>query len=186
MRSTELNGVQIQSRQIDGLLATVHARPDQAAPLPGVRYGMISLRESRPPINRLLYRYLCLTGHFGCGHVELAFYEKGSQVTIYGIRNIARANALRLGLAGAADQLSIADGDESQAVLLAVLKALNKLGLNGRLAPPHRCVDLAVNKRLLKPAACKPVLRTLHRRYAHLYSATAKQHVDAVGAQRLK
>lgn len=145
---------------------------------------MISVRQIRPRVNRALYRYLCLTGHFGCGHVELAFYERGGEVTIYGIRNIARANAHRLGLSRAADKLSIADTGESQTVLLAVLQALAKLGVTGRLAPPHECVDLAVNKRLLKPAASGLVLRTLLKRYAHLHSATVEQRIDPIRARR--
>lgn len=129
---------------------------------------MVSLRLVTAPIGRWTYRYLCLTSHFGRAHAEVAFHVRGGEITVYGVRNIARANADRLGLSRLSGRLRLAGIEEEAWILQLVATALQRAGLVVRLASAQECVDLSVNDRLLPPGRRAHVRATLLRRYARL------------------
>jgi hypothetical protein len=136
---------------------------------------MVSVRQVAPVVGRLAYRYFCWTSHFGRAHAEVAFYEEDGKVVVYGIRNIARANARRLGLSRLAERLRLAGSREEQRILRVASEILRRSGLDVHLAPARECVDLSVNERLLPPGHSAPVRQELLRRYTQLDLVTRDQ-----------
>lgn len=171
-RAAALDGCLVRSSRLGDLEVFVHPRLRPAGATAPARYGLLSVRQRHPKVSPWLYRYLCLTSHFGCGHLEIAFYEKADVVTIYGVRNIARSNAHRLGLRGAADRLLLSRREEARVLLHEILPLLAEHGLAVRLAAPGECVALSVNRRLLHPASESTALGALRRKYEKLQDLT--------------
>jgi hypothetical protein len=163
-----LHGTRIDGEGLGEVWLWVHPRARTGSVRGDGRHGMISLQQVAPKVGRLTYAYLCLTGHFGRAHAEVAFYEEAGEVTVHGVRNIARANSHRLGLLRLAHQLRLADSREEERVLRLVSRALRRAGFAPRLAPATECVDLSVDERLLPPGNGALVRETLRRRYARL------------------
>lgn len=122
-------------------------------------------------MNRGLYRCLRLTSHFGCGHVEAAFYELGEQITIYAFRDSARANAQRLGWRAIAQRLGSERNDVE--ILRALVAELERAGLSVSLASAAECVELALNRRLVPPRSLQRTCVALETRYGRLAEALA-------------
>ena len=151
----------------DGILRFfVHSRPRPAHYTGEAHFGMISIRQQRPPLDRLLYKYLCLTSHFGCGHVEMAYYELHGKVMIYAVRNIASANALRLKLIQTARCLDAYGWHER--LLPHIVRYVGRHGLTVGPAPIDDCLRLAVSLRLIHPQTRSRSLRTLTRKSKRL------------------
>ena len=144
----------------------VHSRPRPRSTQRAAHFGMISVRQERPSVGRILYRYLCLTSHFGCGHVEVAFYEAGGQVTFYAVRNTARSNAARVGWGDVSERLG-APGEDVRILRTLTLK-LERVGLSARFAPASECVELAVNRRLIDPRSLRRTTAALEKKYRRL------------------
>ena len=104
--------------------------------------------------------------------MEIAFYEKKGQVTIYGVRNIARSNAHRLGLLGAASKLLLARREEAKMLLREVVPHLTEHGLVVKIAAPCECVTLSVSRRLMHPDSQSTALVALRRKYEKLQDLT--------------
>jgi len=138
---------------------------------------MISVRQVAPAVGRMSSWYFRWTSHFGRAHAEVAFYERAGRVTIYGVRNIASANARRLGLHGLAERLRLAGSREEERLLGVVSEALGRAGCSVALAPPRECVELSVNERLLPPGRGARVREDLLRRYARL-AATSRERAS--------
>ena len=155
------------------LRARFHARPRPRAGSPRAHFCVASLRMQEPPLAGWLYRALCATSHFGDGHVEVALYLEGDVATLYAYRNIARANARRLGLERVADRLRLRRERESRRALRVVADALTACGYSVDHAPPEECVALSTDGRLLRPASRGATLRGLHRKYASSRAAFA-------------
>ena len=164
-----IQGAGISSLKLGDLVVGVHSRACPPSGTDEARYGMISVRLRRPSMPRLLYRYFCLTSHFGSGHLEIAFYERGQKITFYAVRNIARSNARRLGLTKMADQLRLTHYDEELELIMEAATLLERQGLVAQFAPAEECIDLAVCRRLLPPAGRARVLETLERKYERLH-----------------
>lgn len=130
---------------------------------------MISARLILPGISGWLYSGLQLTSHFGCGHIEIAFYEDGNRVIVYGIRNIIDANAKRIGLKSQLQNLNLASESEAIQVLTKIIDALRKKGLTTLLATPQSCVELSVDPRLLHLKRQAKILAVLEKRYQRLW-----------------
>jgi len=164
-----LHGTLVSSKKLGDIAIFVHSRgrPPSGAIEP--TYGMISVRQQRPRISRLLYQYICLTSHFGLGHMEVAFYEQGRRITFYGVRNIARSNARRLGLTRLADKLRITKRDEELLVILEVARLLEAHGFVTEFAPSDECVSLSVCGSLLHPATQVRALGALKGKYDRLH-----------------
>ena len=160
-----LHQTTIKAGRYGTLRVWVHRQSRQVAG----RAGMLSMRQERAPIHPALYRYICMTSHFACGHLEVAFFEFEGQVTIYAARNSARSNAQRLGFDAVAQRLG-SEQDDVQAVRVLVAK-LEGLGLPVRMAPPQECVDLALDSRLVHPATLPRTRVTLERKYRRLAEA---------------
>ncbi len=171
-RATALDGSLVRSTKLGDLEVFVHPRLRPGGSTTPARYGLLSVRQVHPRVGPWLYRYLCLTSHFGCGHLEIAFYENSGTVTIYGVRNIARANAHRLGLREAAEKLLLSRRDEARMLLHEILPLLAGHGLAVRLAAPCECVALSVNRRLLHPSSESAALDALRKRYEKLQDLT--------------
>jgi hypothetical protein len=166
-----LNGTTTSTVATGPLTLSVNTRPPPISASRAVSYGIISIRQQKPSISAWLYRYLCLTSHFGRGHVEIAFYETADTVTFYAIRNIAKSNASRLRLYGTASQLSFAKRREDRIVLRHVSRLLESKGIQPKIADPHECVALSVNEWLLPPDSQSTTLKTLARKYEKLQVA---------------
>ena len=171
-RTAALDGHLLHSERLGELLARVHPRLRPGRGAPRAHYGLISVRQRQPAVGRLLYRYLCLTSHFGCGHFEIAFYEQGDEVTIYSVRNTARSNAQRIGLVDTARQLRLVGHGEARILLREVVSLLESHGLVTRIAAPHDCIRLSVSESLLPPRSRAAVLDTLTRKYERLQGLT--------------
>ncbi len=157
-----LQEARIQAGRCGTLRVAVHRRARVGTP----RFGMVSLRQERPRMNRVLYRYLCLTSHFGCGHVEVAFYEAAGQVTLYAVRNSARSHAHRLGWRRIAQRLGSEKDDVD--VVRALVERLERVGCSVRLAPARECVELALNRRLVHPRSLRRTRVALEKKYRRL------------------
>jgi hypothetical protein len=167
-----LHGTRVDGEELGEVLLWVHPRVGPRSSRGQGNHGMISLQLAAPDIGRLTYRYLCCTSHFGRAHAEVAVYEEAGEVTALGVRNIARANAHRLGLTRLSDQLSLTDSREEERVLRLVSEAVRRVGLAFTLAPATECVEFNVNDRLLPADRRVRVRETLLRRYARLAQPT--------------
>jgi len=165
---SQLHGMAIASPGLGSLLVQVHFRVRPAsATIDGV-FGILSLKQAVPTVGRWSYRYLCATSHFGCGHLEVAFFERHGTVTFYGIRNMASANARRLGLQGLSSRLRLVRAGENEQVLALLARCLQEQGLVTKHARPQDCLALAVDDRLLPPANQAQAKRSLYRKYQKL------------------
>jgi hypothetical protein len=160
------------SEALGKLVVFVHPRPKPRSFSRDAVFGMISLQQQRPVVSRFLYRYFCLTSHFGCGHLEIAFYEKEGKVTFYSVRNVIRSNAARIGCSRIAQKLVVAQRHEEKAIIQEVARLLGENGLVTGLATAHECVDLSVRKRFLHPRLRQGTLRALKKKYEILQKAT--------------
>lgn len=165
------------------LAIRVHTR---SPPLPGVGAGIISVAAcltagSEQPRVSWRHRLLRWTSHFGCGDVEIAFYECDQTVTLYGFRNIIAGNSRRLGLRLPATALP--DDSHTSALLIAgIMNRLTDSGHRVRLASPAECVHLAVDDRLLPAHRRSCALTFLRRHYRELWRRAAALNPDALSA----
>ena len=151
------------------LLIRVHARiPPHSLP-PDRRAGMVSIKVASPGISRALYALLCVTSHFGCGHVEIAFYEENGCVVFYGLRNTLKANAERLGSRFLPRTNFPRNRDDEIAILNEVSRILESNGLKTSLAAPGDCVKLSVNDILLHPERRHKTMDSLQNLYARIW-----------------
>lgn len=151
------------------LVLRVHARVPAHEELRDRSAGMISVKLRRPGLSRLPYSLACLTSHFGCGQIEVAFYEEGERVVCYGLRDIVRANLKRIGWeALLGNRYLEGDEDVETTVLRFVLEALKEGGFEASLASPADCVRYSVDLALVAPKRAERMLRALHRRYARI------------------
>ena len=104
--------------------------------------------------------------------MEIAFYEKQGQVTIYAVRNTARSNAHRLGLLRVASKLLLARREEAKMLLREVVPILAGHGLAATVADPGECVTLSVSRRLLHQNSQSTALVSLKRKYEKLQDLT--------------
>lgn len=163
LRAEALDGG--QWRVGDALLRVrVHRRPRPAGLGREWRAGMLSLRLAEAPVGRLRYGLLLATSHFGCGHLEVAFCERGGEVVVYGLRNVLRSNVERWGLGRAVPWLQ-APADASEA-LRALAERLGNVGLATFLAEPADCARLCVDPGLVPRAKRSAVMRALRDGYA--------------------
>lgn len=168
---SRLHGATIRPRGPGAMRVFVHRGPRPRAARPGPTFGMISVRLENPCVGRLLYRYLGLTSHFGCGHFEIAFYESGGRVTVFAVRNVLRANADRLGWRDVSRRLGSPAFDVE--VVRAVVMQLERAGLTVRCAPAPECVELALDRRLVHPRSLRRTRDALERKYRRLPRALA-------------
>ena len=175
-----IDGARLDCGELGELLVSIDPRPRPPTGSGEASFGMISLRQRVPRISRLAYRYFCLTSHFGNGHVEVAFYQEGHRVTFYGVRNIARSNARRLGLRRMADRLRLMARDEEVEVVVALARLLEGQGLATSFARADECVDLSVCRQLLHPASQVRALHCLGRMYENLNRKLRRQEQGQV------
>lgn len=167
-KASILDGQTLQIENISSAKVHVHPRAP-AATLPPVRHaGMISINLLSPGIPRFIYGLLRLTSHFGCGHIEIAFYEDSDAVTVYAIRNIIRSNIDRFGGKHVFRSLKLASENDEILILQKTLKALNDLGIETELALPEDCVRFAVNRLLLDASRRDAATEALHRKYSRI------------------
>lgn len=172
-----LHGTQSRSGTFGDMSIFVHPRPSPRSLSQDVHFGIISIRLQRPRIGRLLYWYIGLTSHFGCGHMEIAFYERRGNVTFYGVRNIARSNARRIGWSKIAQRLVLAQGDEEVLLIHEIVRLLEQSGCVTTLAAVPDCVKLSVCDRLLHPDSQLRAVRALSKKYQRL-----QRRLDAYSA----
>lgn len=164
----ELQRITLTSPNLGAFTLGVHARPRPSAAATGKTYGVLSLQQQNPSIPGWAYRYLCATSHFACGHIEIAFYTDQSELTFYGIRNLASANARRLGFAQWAARLRLVPSAENELLLHAVSALLRERGWTTKHAAARDCLLYAVDHRLLPPGREAQMKNTLRLRYEKL------------------
>ncbi|MBL8812107.1 MAG: hypothetical protein JNM43_18220 [Planctomycetaceae bacterium] len=130
--------------------------------------GMISVYLMHPGIRRSLYSLLRVSSHFGCGHIELAFYENDSTVCVFAVRNILRSNLDRIGCKTWFRSLSFSTEQDELLVLARILKQLRAMNLNAHLVSPAECVDLAVSPWLLRPQIRCRAITALTKKYERM------------------
>jgi len=130
--------------------------------------GMISVYLTHPGIRRSLYSLLRVSSHFGCGHIEVAFYEDDGTVCVFAVRNMLRSNLDRVGCNGWFRSLSLSTERDELVVLARILKELRTQDLNAHLVSPAECVDLAVSPWLLRPKIGARAITALTRKYERL------------------
>lgn len=140
--------------------------------------GMISIHMVSPKINRLQYALLRLTSHFGCGHVEIVFFEADDCITCFGIRDILRSNIARLGLQNLFRELPSFHHKYEVALLTQIFHLLSDRGFAARLAPPEKCVSLAVNQSLVNPKKYPATVVSLTKKYRRLANALESSFSD--------
>jgi len=163
-----LHGVRESSKELGDLVLYVHSRVRPSAANKSGNFGVFSLRQSSPNVGRWTNQFFCLTSHFGCGHVEIAFFENDGEVTFYGIRNIASANAHRLGFSGLSARFRLAKSGEDALVLRFISKFLEEKGFAAKHATAHDCVNFAVDNRLLPRESDVKVKTSLYQKYERL------------------
>lgn len=167
-RASAIDGATIQFDESNSFRIRVHGR---IPPSPGdgsVVGGMISVYLEHPGISRILYSFLRVSSHFGCGHIELAFHEEDCSVCVFAVRNMLRSNLHRLGCSACLRDLALGTESDEIVVLTRIFDALRMQGLSAHLAPPAECVNMAVSPRLLKPKTRDRAIKTLTRKYERI------------------
>lgn len=157
--------------QVDGsstVQVRVHARPCVRISGETRNCGMISVSLKDPRLPRMLYSLMRLSSHFGCGHVELAFYENGNGVCVFAVRNMLRSNLDRIGFGSSLGKLPLWNERDEIAILAHVLNELREQKLDARLSSPEESVRLAVSRWLLNPKTRERSLAALTRRYQRI------------------
>ena len=168
LRVAKLDGEVVQFDEYGPVRIRVNARPAPGILESEANVGMISLSLVSPGISRLLYALLRLTSHFGCGHVEIAFYEEQGRVTCFAIRNIVRSNMDRLRVGGYLDGLKFSRDHDEVVLLKRVLCELESAGFKTAFASPDKCVSLAVNPALICNGQRSRATETLRRKYRRI------------------
>jgi hypothetical protein len=137
---------------------------------------MVSLYSVEPGIARLPYAMLRLTSHFGCGELEIAFFEEKSSVTLFAVRNILKSNLDRCGTNRLCSQLKLSDRQDEIYAIRAIIQSLCKQGINASFASPEECVSLAVNESLLNPKTRNRTLAALTQKYRRIENQLATNH----------
>ena len=166
-----LSGASISSEDLGKWALHIYPRVRPSAASESGRYGLLSLQRLSPDTSGLVYSFFCSTSHFGRGHVEIAFFEHEGEVTYYGIRNIASANAHRLGLKKLSSRFRLSRSGEDALVLRFVSQILEKNGFAVKHAAAEDCIKLAVDCRLLPRGNEVKVRNMLHQKYQKLYLA---------------
>lgn len=173
-RLAVMDGTETVDSKLGELLVRVHGRAAPARER-GAHHGILSLRQVQPQISRWIYRLLCSTSHFGCGHVEVAFFERNGVVTLYAVRNIASANARRIGLRGLAARMRLIRAGEAARTLHCVAGLLAARGYAVQHASPEHCLALTVDERLIAAARRPSAQASLRRKYERLQLALSKE-----------
>lgn len=164
-----LSGTSISSEDLGDWTLRIHPRVRPSSASAEGRFGVFSLRKQSSGVGGLIYSLFCSTSHFGGGHVEIAFFEKDGEVTYYGIRNIASANAHRLGLKTLSSYFRLSRSGEDALVLRFVSRSLEENGFAIKHATAHDCINFTVDNRLLPRGREQKVRKSLHRKYQKLY-----------------
>ena len=151
----------------------VHARSPPKSLGRGRNAGMISVYLASSGIQPLVYGLLRLTSHFGCGHIEFAFYEEDETVVLFAIRNILRSNIDRLRCKGLFRNLKLSRNEDEIVVLQKLMRELGSGGLDVCFATPEECVDLAVTESLLNPETRDRTVVALKRKYRRIAKQVA-------------
>lgn len=169
-----LHRTQFHSEEFGDLQVSVHARPGPQS-FPGeANFGMISVQQRYPGLGPVLYRYFCLTSHFGCGQTEIAFYETQGRVTLYALRNTAASNAFRLGWCDISKKLTLSKRDD--VVMRVIMQYLEKNAFATALADVSECLNLSISNWLLNPASRVRAMYAMKKKYTRLHR-TLKAHV---------
>ena len=167
LRSASLNRMTMQLPGGETVVVAVHRRP--TAPTDHRHSGMISVRLVVSHVRHPLYSLFCLTSHFGCGHIEIAFYECEGRIVLYAVRNILKSNAERIGVGRLFEAFPLQANDDEISVLQQIREVLHQQGLETSFASPDECVALAVDNRLLHPARQARARAALKRKYTRLW-----------------
>jgi hypothetical protein len=168
LRVAILDGNRLELEKYGSVRVRVNARPAPTALDSEAKAGMISLYMVSPGIPSLLYAFIRLTSHFGCGHVEIAFYETQDNVTLFAVRNILRSNIDRLKLNQMFGSLRFSSEDDEIVLLERVINKLNSLGFTASFASPDECVSLALIPSLLAPRQRNLATDSLRRKYRRI------------------
>ncbi len=166
-----LQGATMHLPGLGPMRLTVHGRPTPKGESPTRLFAIISARQIDRRQNRLAYRYLLATSHFGCGHLELGCFEEHGRLTLFGIRNMALANAVRFGFGGLQIQGLGTSEESTTEFARACLAALTTRNIRATCASPSESVRLSVRSDLIPPADRIRVQRILTARYKRLHSA---------------
>lgn len=168
-RMGALDGKRLHLNDLVQVSVRVHARAPAHSLPPYRRAGMISIGLASPQVPRPLYALLCMTSHFACGHIEIAFYEEPNRVVFYGIRNIIKGNADRIGCKFLLRNLQLSEHKDEIVLLRKVIQAVHDHGMETSFAAPQDCVKLSVNRLLLHPKRRDKILATLQKKYARIW-----------------
>lgn len=177
-RSSAIDGEVIDFGGLESLVVRVHARASPAADVGDSVGGMISVYSLRPGIPRWRYSLFRMSSHYGCGHLELAFYEKDNNIFVYAVRNILRSNLNRIGCSSWTDGLSLGAERDEFLVLEKIFGELRTHGLHTSLVPPEECVKLAVSPMLLKSATRDRTMIALTRKYKRMAKQLARSEAN--------
>jgi hypothetical protein len=172
-RAAVIDGAIIQLDETVSIKVRVHGKIRPSTTDAARAGGMISVYLVHPGIRRSLYSLLRVSSHFGCGHIELAFYEDDCTVCVFAVRNIMRSNLDRIGCNVWFRSLSLSTERDEILVLAGILKELRTQDLNVYLASPAECVGLAVSQWLLRPRMRARAITALTRKYERIASQIA-------------
>lgn len=175
----ELHEQRLCAEGLGEFLLYVHPRSRNCS-LPGQRqHGVFSLVPIQPNVPRWAHHYFRTTSHFGSGYVEIAFYWSQERLTLYGVRNIAHANAHRLGFVNLAERLRSSANREEQRLLLCLSCALREKGIQHEQAPAEECFQLTVDPRLVPPGQEDRFRRTFLNKYRKMGFALSTPGLEA-------
>lgn len=184
-RAAVIDGAIIQLDESVSCRVRVHARTHPGTSAGARVGGMISVYLEHPGIPRWLYSLLCVTSHFGCGHMELAFCEEDRSVCVFAVRNMLRSSLDRIGCSTWFRNLLLLTERDEIVVLVRILDDLRSRGLNPYLASPAECVNLAVSPWLLRPTRRARAITALTRKYERMARQVAL-HVNPLPGEAQK
>ncbi|MDG2223151.1 MAG: hypothetical protein P8L85_17350 [Rubripirellula sp.] len=175
-RASVIAGETLQLGDGHSIKVCVHARTPSSLLPPDQIAGMVSIYSIDPSIPRFSYAMLRLTSHFGCGEIEIAFFEEKGSVTLFAIRNILKSNLDRCGTHRLCSQLKLCNTHDEIRVLRTVIESLCNRGINASFASPEECVSLSVNESLLNPKTRNRTLKVLTQKYRRIGNRLAAVH----------
>lgn len=169
-RAAILDGLEFSVDDLFQMRIRVHARSPPGSITANRCAGMLSIWLTSPGTIPPLYGLLRMTSHFGCGHIEIAFYEEHDTIIFYAIRNIVRSNAERIGCTYFFRNLNLRRNSDEIALLQKLSLTLNSLGLKTSFASPDDCVDFSVDNQLLRPEKRTRIRSTLRKKYVRIWN----------------
>lgn len=159
----------------------IHRRRSPRGAPEGTCFGMVSACMKAFPGRTPVYRWMLATSHFGCGHWEAAFFERGGTCSIYAFRNTLQGNLRRLQQSSLGKWFRVSEQPADLDLLKRIVDLIESEGLQPSLASPADCVRYSVSPGLVNSESRASLASGLEARYRKAWSKLQALRPECIG-----